>query len=244
MLVHFGLVSQIIPLFAKDFEMMMMPDDWGSLLAPMLAQPALQALDHFVAEERRTHTIYPPEDQVFAALRATPVDAVRVVILGQDPYHGPGQAHGLAFSVPRGVKLPPSLRNILKELRDDMGCPLPPHGDLGAWTRQGVLLLNMVLTVRDGEPGSHAGRGWEQITQGIVRGISARPSPVVFALWGRPAQGVRSLIDESRHIVLTSAHPSPLSAKRGFFGSRPFSRTNDVLSGLEQSPIEWCLPQT
>jgi uracil-DNA glycosylase len=219
-----------------------MPEEWRSLLGPILEQPTIQQLAEFVAEERRTVTIYPPEGQVFTALRATSPDHVRVVILGQDPYHGPGQAQGLAFSVPRGVKLPPSLRNILKELRDDLGCPPPKHGDLMPWANQGVLLLNMVLTVRDGQPASHAGRGWELITEGIIRAINERPSPSVFVLWGRPAQAVLPIIDQERHVVITAPHPSPLSAKRGFFGSRPFSQVNSALQGMGQAPIEWCLP--
>jgi uracil-DNA glycosylase len=217
------------------------PDDWRSLLAPVLEQPAIRNLFAFVAEERQTNTVYPPEDMMYAALRATPVDAVRVVIIGQDPYHGPGQAHGLAFSVPHGVKPPPSLRNILSELRSDVGCPPTRDGDLTGWAVQGVLLLNRVLTVRDGEPGSHAGRGWELITEAIVRVINDRPTPVVFVLWGRPAQSVRPIIDETRHVVIESVHPSPLSAKRGFFGSRPFSQINAALGKMGQPPIDWCL---
>lgn len=219
-----------------------MPDDWRALLAPVLGTPKIQALDAFVAEERHTQTVYPPEELMYTALRLTPVDAVRVVIIGQDPYHGPGQAHGLAFSVPRGVKPPPSLRNILKELHDDVGCPPSKHGDLASWAAQGVLLLNRVLTVRDGQPGSHAGKGWEAITAEIVHAISARPSPAIFVLWGRPAQTVRPLIDETRHTIIESVHPSPLSAKGGFFGSRPFSQINAALASMGQTPIDWCLP--
>lgn len=219
-----------------------MPDDWRAMLAPVLETPKIQALDTFVAEERRTQTVYPPEDLMYTALRLTPVDAVRVVIIGQDPYHGPGQAHGLAFSVPRGVKPPPSLRNILKELHDDVGCPSSKHGDLASWAAQGVLLLNRVLTVRDGQPGSHAGKGWEVITGEIVRAISARPTPAIFVLWGRPAQTVKPLIDETRHTIIESVHPSPLSASGGFFGSRPFSKSNTALNSMGQTPIDWCLP--
>jgi uracil-DNA glycosylase len=222
--------------------MLTLPEDWHSLLADTLETPAVRALEAFVAEERRVATVYPPEDKVFAALHATRFETVKVVILGQDPYHGPGQAHGLAFSVPRGVKAPPSLRNILKELRDDIECPQPAHGDLSSWAAQGVLLLNTVLTVREGEPGSHAGRGWEQITGAVVQAVSARPEPAVFVLWGRPAQAARSLIDATRHTVITAAHPSPLSANRGFFGSRPFSQINAALSTFGQAPLDWCLP--
>ncbi len=222
--------------------MLTLPEDWHSLLADTLETPDMRALEAFVAEERRVATVYPPEDKVFAALRATRFATVKVVILGQDPYHGPGQAHGLAFSVPRGVKAPPSLRNILKELRDDIECPQPAHGDLSSWAAQGVLLLNTVLTVREGEPGSHAGRGWEQITGAVVQAVSARPEPAVFVLWGRPAQAARSLIDETRHTVIMAAHPSPLSANRSFFGSRPFSQINAALSTFGQAPLDWCLP--
>ncbi len=222
--------------------MLTLPEDWHSLLADTLETPAVRALEAFVAEERRVATVYPPEDKVFAALHATRFETVKVVILGQDPYHGPGQAHGLAFSVPRGVKAPPSLRNTLKELRDDIQCPQPAHGDLSGWAAQGVLLLNTVLTVREGEPGSHAGRGWEQITGAVVQAVSARPEPAVFVLWGRPAQAARSLIDETRHTVIMAAHPSPLSANRGFFGSRPFSQINAALSTFGQAPLDWCLP--
>ena len=222
--------------------MLTLPDDWHSLLADTLETPAVRALEAFVAEERRVATVYPPENKVFAALHAAPFATVKVVILGQDPYHGPGQAHGLAFSVPRGVKAPPSLRNILKELRDDIECPHPAHGDLSSWAAQGVLLLNTVLTVREGEPCSHAGRGWEQITGAVVQAVSARPEPAVFVLWGRPAQAARSLIDETRHTVIMAAHPSQLSANRGFFGSRPFSQINAALSTFGQAPLDWCLP--
>ena len=220
-----------------------LPDDWQAVLAPMLATPKIQALFDFVAAERRSQTVYPPEELMYTALRLTPLAAVRVVIVGQDPYHGPGQAHGLAFSVQRSVKAPPSLRNMLKELHDDLGCPTPRHGDLSSWASQGVLLLNRVLTVRDGEPASHAGHGWEQITEAIIRAVNDRPTPAIFVLWGRPAQTLRPFIDETRHTIIEAAHPSPLSAKRGFFGSRPYSKINAALSALGQTPIDWCLPQ-
>jgi len=168
---------------------------------------------------------------------------VRVVILGQDPYHGPKQAHGLAFSVASGVPLPPSLRNVLAERENDLGLPVPKSGDLSAWAAQGVLLLNTTLTVRAGEAGSHQGRGWESFTDEVIRVVSNKVEPVVFVLWGASARSKKALIDDSRHIIIESAHPSPLSAHRGFFGSRPFSRVNASLTSSGRPPIDWSLPQ-
>jgi uracil-DNA glycosylase len=191
--------------------------------------------------ERRAHTVYPPEDEVFAALELTPYERVKVMILGQDPYHGPGQAHGLAFSVRPGVAPPPSLRNIFRELRDELGCPPPRDGSLVPWARQGVLLLNAVLTVRAGEPNSHQGKGWETFTDAVIRAVNERPGRVVFVLWGGYAAKKEALIDAGRHAVLRSAHPSPLSAKRGFFGSRPFTKVNAALEDGGQAPVDWCL---
>jgi uracil-DNA glycosylase len=212
------------------------------VLGDPLRQPYFRELERFLKEERRAHTVYPPEPDVFNALKLTPYDSVKVVILGQDPYHGAGQAHGLAFSVRPGVTPPPSLRNILKELHDDVGCPKPKNGFLEPWSRQGVLLLNAVLTVRAGEPNSHRGKGWERFTDAAIEAVSAKPDPVVFVLWGAPAQKKLALIDATRHTVLKAPHPSPLSAKTGFFGSRPFSKVNAALQAAGNDPIGWCLP--
>lgn len=192
-----------------------------------------------VAEEYATKTIYPPEREVFAAFKATPWDDLKVVILGQDPYHGPGQANGLAFSVNPGVALPPSLRNIFKEITTDTQAPMPADGDLTRWARQGVLLLNTTLTVVAGQPASHSGIGWEQFTDDVIRRISSGKENVVFMLWGAHAQRKRPLIDESKHLVLTSPHPSPLSAHRGFFGNRHFSLANGYLLSHGKSQIVW-----
>jgi uracil-DNA glycosylase len=217
------------------------PGTWREVLQDELRQPYLRDLADYVAEERARYPIYPADEHVFAALEHADYDAVRVVILGQDPYHGPNQAHGLSFSVPPGVPHPPSLLNIFKELRDDLGCPIPRHGTLTRWAEQGVLLLNAVLTVRAGQAGSHAGKGWERLTDAIIQTLSAREQGAVFVLWGRYAQQKRSLIDTSRHGVIASAHPSPLSAHNGFFGSRPFSQVNAALERMGQQPIDWCL---
>ncbi|HZI44939.1 MAG TPA: uracil-DNA glycosylase, partial [Ilumatobacter sp.] len=192
--------------------------------------------------EYASRTVYPSQPHVFSALSLTPPEHVRVVILGQDPYHGAGQAHGLAFSVQPGVKPPPSLGNIFKELRADLGIAGPPGvGDLSAWARQGVLLLNAVLTVREAEPLSHRGKGWEAFTDAVLQTVSAAPEPVAFVLWGGHAQKKLPLIDSTRHTVIQSAHPSPLSAHNGFFGSRPFSRANAALVAHGQQPIDWAL---
>ena len=195
----------------------------------------------FVAEERKHYTVYPPKADVFTALALTPYDNVRVVILGQDPYHGPNQAHGLAFSVRKGVRPPPSLVNMFTELRDDLGITPPRHGYLVPWAEQGVLLLNTVLTVRAGAAASHKGHGWERLTDRIIELLSARGQPVVFVLWGTPAQRKTVLIDTKRHTIIRSVHPSPLSAASGFFGSRPFSKVNTALAASGQPPIDWQL---
>jgi uracil-DNA glycosylase len=212
------------------------------VLGDQLRQPYFHTLEQFLSQERQEHTVYPPEPDVFNALKLTPYDDVKVLILGQDPYHGDSQAHGLAFSVRPGVTPPPSLRNILKELHDDVGCPMPKNGCLEPWARQGVLLLNTVLTVRAHEPNSHRGKGWEKFTDAAIAAVNAKAEPVVFVLWGGPAQKKLSLIDTSKHTVLKSPHPSPLSAKSGFFGSRPFSAVNAALQADGQQPIDWCLP--
>ena len=217
------------------------PDSWSALRSER-EQPYFAALEKFVESERATHEIYPPAGQEFAALEATALPEVRVFILGQDPYHGPGQGHGLAFSVRPGVPPPPSLVNIFRELRDDIGCPRPASGYLMPWAEQGVLMLNAVLTVRRGEANSHKGKGWEKFTDAAIRTVSAGENPVVFVLWGGYAQKKASLIDESRHTILRSVHPSPLSAHGGFFGSRPFSKINEALRAAGRGEIDWCLP--
>lgn len=216
--------------------------DWNPVLRGELDAPYWSQLTRFVADERAHHAVYPPADEVFAALHETPYSEVKAVILGQDPYHGRGQAHGLCFSVRPGVALPPSLRNVFKELHDDLGIPAPNHGCLDAWARQGVLLLNTTLTVRAGQAGSHQGKGWETFTDAVIRAVSAKDDPVVFILWGAAARRKKALVDRRRHTVVESAHPSPLSASNGFFGSRPFSRTNDALVTAGREPIDWRIP--
>ena len=219
-----------------------MPTDWNPLLRDEFARDYWASLQSFVADERRLHDVYPPHDEVFNALHLTPYADTRVVILGQDPYHGAGQAHGLCFSVRRGVSIPPSLRNIHKELRDDIGCAVPRHGNLEHWARQGVLLLNTTLTVRSGEAASHQGRGWETFTDRVIGVVNDKPERVVFLLWGAPSRRKKSLIDTTRHVVIESAHPSPLSAHNGFLGSRPFSRANAALREAGREPIDWTIP--
>lgn len=216
--------------------------DWNPLLRDQFDLPYWKDLQAFVASERSRGAVYPPPDEVFAALHLTPYATTRVVILGQDPYHGPRQAHGLCFSVRRGVPVPPSLANIYTELRDDLGIPTPEHGNLEAWARQGVLLLNATLTVRAGNAASHQGKGWEQFTDQVLRVVNDKPDRVVFILWGATARRKKALLDLSRHVVIESAHPSPLSAHHGFFGSRPFSRTNAALREAGLEPIDWSLP--
>ena len=216
-----------------------MTRDWASVLDSERSQPYWAELEHWVAAERTRGPVHPDADLVLAALEATPLAEVKVVILGQDPYHGAGQAHGLAFSVRRGTPVPPTLRNILRELRDDTGIDRGDDGDLSGWAREGVLLLNTTLTVGDGEPGSHRGRGWETFTDALVSHVVARPNRVVFVLWGSHARRKRVLVDGTHHVVVESAHPSPLSARRGFLGSRPFSRTNALLAEAGIGPVDW-----
>ena len=218
-----------------------LPGAWQPLLAEETEMPYFRELRGFVDEERRHHPVYPPEDEVFTALRLTPYDDVRVLVLGQDPYHGPGQAHGLAFSVRPGVRPPPSLANMYRELRDDVGCPVAKTGSLVPWAQQGVLLLNAVLTVRAGEANSHKNRGWERFTDAVIRRVNEKRERVVFVLWGGYAAKKLALVDTARHVVVQSAHPSPLSARRGFFGSRPFSRINAALREAGRKEIDWCL---
>ncbi|WP_046174629.1 uracil-DNA glycosylase [Domibacillus indicus] len=216
-------------------------NDWAPLLEEEFEKPYYQKLRAFLKEEYETKTIHPDMNDIFNALHFTPYKNVKVVILGQDPYHGPNQAHGLSFSVQPGIMPPPSLKNMYKELKEDLGCPIPNHGYLKKWADEGVLLLNTVLTVRDGKAHSHRGKGWETFTDRVIQLISDRDKPVVFVLWGRPAQSKKALIDTEKHVILESPHPSPLSASRGFFGSRPFSKANEALASVGEEPINWCL---
>jgi uracil-DNA glycosylase len=218
-----------------------LPADWRKALAPELRQVYFAQLKDFVDQERQEHTVYPPEADVFNAFKATPYDAVKVLLLGQDPYHGPNQAHGMCFSVRPGVKPPPSLVNMLRELHNDLGCKVPNNGYLAPWAERGVMLLNAVLTVQAGEPTSHANHGWERFTDAVIRGLNQRPRPVVFALWGGYAQKKKAFIDVPPHRIVTGAHPSPLSAKK-FLGSRPYSAINRALEEVGEAPIDWQLP--
>lgn len=217
-------------------------NDWQQIVGDQFEQPYYQNLRHFVAQEYQTQTIYPPKDEVMTALHTTAYKDVKVVILGQDPYHGPNQAHGMSFSVKPHVPFPPSLRNILQELQDDIGCPKPENGTLTSWANQGVLMLNTVLTVRQGQAHSHKNKGWEQFTDVIIKRLAEREQPIIFVLWGRPAQQKAALISQhTQHKILTAPHPSPLSAHRGFFGSKPFSQINAQLAQWGETPIHWCL---
>ncbi|XP_047958597.1 uracil-DNA glycosylase, mitochondrial isoform X3 [Salvia hispanica] len=224
-------------------EELLVEETWSEVLSGELQKPYARKLCEFVEAEifHGSTPIYPPQHLIFNALNTTPFDSVKAVIIGQDPYHGPGQAMGLSFSVPEGIKVPSSLQNIYKELQKDMGCTIPSNGNLEKWAVQGVLLLNAVLTVRQHQANSHAKKGWEQFTDAIIGAISQKRSGVVFLLWGNYAQAKSRLIDESKHYILKSAHPSGLSANRGFFGCRHFSRTNQLLEKLGVSPIDWQL---
>lgn len=219
-------------------------NDWWPVLKPQFETANYQQLHNFLVDEYGHQQVYPEMHHIFEAFNWTPFSKVKVVILGQDPYHGPGQAHGCSFSVLPGVAVPPSLQNIYKELQADLGCPPVKHGYLRSWAEQGVLLLNSVLTVRAGQAYPHQGHGWEQLTDAAIVALSERPAPVVFILWGRAARDKKRLIDLKRNFVVESAHPSPLSAYRGFFGSRPFSKTNQFLEMTGQAPINWQLPST
>ncbi|HSV87723.1 MAG TPA: uracil-DNA glycosylase [Bacteroidales bacterium] len=216
-------------------------ESWKKLLKEEFANPYFQQLKSFLLEEKRKYTIYPPGKYIFAAFNYTPVDKVRVVIIGQDPYHGPGQAHGLCFSVPKGVAIPPSLINIYKELENDLGIPIPSHGNLEKWASQGVLLLNATLTVRANLAASHQNKGWERFTDAAISGLSNLKSGLVFLLWGNYAIGKQPLIDTTRNYVLKAPHPSPLSASRGFFGCGHFSKTNKILRERGLEPINWSI---
>jgi len=218
-------------------------DAWLTRLGDLFEQESMRDLGTFLrAEKARGRVVYPPGPQIFAALDATPFESVRVVILGQDPYHGAGQAHGLCFSVPVGIATPPSLANILSELERDTGTPHPPHGNLGAWAASGVLLLNSVLTVEAGQPGSHQGRGWEGFTDAVIDRLAHSRDGLVFMLWGAYAQSKGRLLDRSKHCILRAPHPSPLSAYRGFMGCGHFGAANRYLAGRGQSPVDWQLP--
>ncbi|MGX7163279.1 uracil-DNA glycosylase [Enterococcus massiliensis] len=219
-------------------------NSWQDILQSEFDQPYYRALHQFLKQEYQTQKIYPDMFHIFEALELTPYEKVKVVILGQDPYHGVNQAHGLSFSVQPGVKVPPSLQNIYKELQTDVGVKPVNHGYLTSWAKQGVLLLNTVLTVREGQAYSHRGQGWERLTDAIIQKLNEREQPIVFILWGRPAQEKEKMIDTSKHLIIKSPHPSPLSAHRGFFGSRPFSQTNEGLKKFGETPIDWQLPDT
>ncbi|WP_090832862.1 MULTISPECIES: uracil-DNA glycosylase [unclassified Bacillus (in: firmicutes)] len=216
---------------------------WYSLLKEEAEKDYFKKLETFLEEEYKTKTIFPAKEDIFHALNLTDYEKVKAVIIGQDPYHGEGQAHGLSFSVKRDIKIPPSLRNIYKELHTDTGIEIPKHGNLEKWAEEGVLLLNTVLTVREGQANSHKGMGWEKFTDRVISLLNERETPVVFILWGRPAQKKLEIIDQSRHRIILGVHPSPLSASRGFFGSRPFSQTNQYLREMGRDEIDWNFPK-
>lgn len=218
------------------------PASWRREIGEEIQKPYFRQLKEFVASERESFEVYPAERDTFQALKLTPFDKVKVLLLGQDPYHGPNQAHGLCFSVKPGVPVPPSLRNIYTELKTDVGFRIPNHGHLVSWAKQGVLMLNAVLTVRAGEPNSHKGKGWEKFTDRIIQRVGEREDTVVFILWGNFAQKKKALIDARRHVIIEGKHPSPLSAHQGFFGSKPFSAVNRALRKSGKPEIEWQIP--
>jgi len=220
-------------------NMAILKNDWAYLLEGEFEKPYYQQLRKSLLEEYQTKTIYPDPKDIFNALHLTAFEDTKVVIIGQDPYHGPGQAHGLSFSVKPGVRIPPSLKNIYKELHDDLGCEIPNNGYLEAWAKQGVLMLNAVLTVQAGVPNSHKGLGWEMFTDKVIEALNRRETPVVFILWGNFAQQKQVLITSSHHYIIKSPHPSPFSANRGFFGSKPFSKTNAFLRKIGRHEIDW-----
>jgi uracil-DNA glycosylase len=220
--------------------MAMISNDWLDAVGAEFKKPYYRSLYQFVKEEYSTHVVYPPADDIFNALHLTPLHEVKVLILGQDPYHNEHQAHGLSFSVlPDQREIPPSLQNIYKELQDDLGCAIPNNGYLEKWAKQGVLLLNTVLTVRAHQANSHQGKGWEQFTDAIIRAVNEQDRPIVYMLWGRPAQMKASMLDNPNHLILKAPHPSPLSAYRGFFGCRHFSQANEFLQSHGVEPIDW-----
>ncbi|TCP70030.1 uracil-DNA glycosylase [Baia soyae] len=217
-------------------------NDWDQVLTSIVHNDEFTGLLSKVEEERKTHTVYPKQEDLFSAFRLTSYADTKVVILGQDPYHGAGQAHGLSFSVQPGIKTPPSLKNIYKELESDLGIPAPNHGYLQSWAQQGVLLLNTILTVRESTPLAHKKMGWERFTDAVIQKCNEREQPVVFVLWGKPAQTKKKLITGQHHLILESVHPSPLSARGGFFGSKPFSHINQFLQKNKINPIDWSIP--
>ncbi|WP_293201113.1 uracil-DNA glycosylase [Paenibacillus sp.] len=222
---------------------MMFGNDWDEVLQKETESEYFNKIRYALAAEYKTQTVYPPKEELFSALKLTPYHQVKAVIIGQDPYHGAGQAHGLSFSVKPGVRVPPSLRNIYKELQADLGTPIPSHGSLIHWAKQGVLLLNAVLTVREGQPNSHQTLGWQTFTDAVIRELNERTEPMVFMLWGSYAQKKGAFINRDKHLVLESTHPSPLAAHRGFLGSRPFSKTNEFLVSQGIKPIDWTIPE-
>ncbi|MEC0249598.1 uracil-DNA glycosylase [Paenibacillus chitinolyticus] len=223
--------------------MTILKNDWAELLSEEFEKPYYLKLREFLKQEYTERTIYPEMHDIFNALHYTAFKDVKAVILGQDPYHGPGQAHGLSFSVKPGVPAPPSLKNMFKEMKEDIGCPIPKTGYLKHWADQGVLLLNTVLTVRAGEANSHKGKGWELFTDKVIETLNRKETPVIFILWGSHAQSKTQLIDLNQHGVIKAPHPSPLSAHRGFFGSKPYSKANAWLREQGIEPIDWCLPE-
>ena len=216
-----------------------MHEDWLKLIGEEFEKPYYVALNRFITKERLKYTVYPEQENIFRALNLTLPEDVKVVLIGQDPYHGPLQANGLSFSVARGITPPPSLRNIFKEVIEDVGINMPSHGDLTAWATQGVLLLNATLTVRKNEPGAHQNKGWEQFTDAIIKALNAHYNGLIFLLWGNYAKQKKALIDQRKHHILTAAHPSPFAAHRGFFGCRHFSTVNQLLKEQGKSPINW-----
>ena len=221
---------------------MHIPESWQPYLEAETQKTYFTKLQEFVAAERAKHEVFPPDDDVFNALRFTPYENTNVFLLGQDPYHDNNQAHGLCFSVRPGISTPPSLVNMYKELKDDMGCKIPNNGYLVSWASQGILMLNAVLTVRAHTPNSHKGKGWETFTDAVIKAVNDKEEPVVFVLWGGYAQKKLPLIDATKHTVIQSAHPSPLSARNGFFGSKPYSKINAALEAAGKSPIDWQIP--
>lgn len=226
---------------AELLSIAQLDNDWTQVIGSEFEKDYFKSLNDFLKLEYQTQIIYPDKNDIFNTFRYTPFSSLKVVLIGQDPYHGPGQAHGLSFSVKPGIPAPPSLVNIYKELHDDMGVQIPKHGYLKHWAEQGVLLLNTVLTVRAGEAHSHRGKGWETFTDQVIRSINDRQDPVVFWLWGKPAQDKAKLITNPKHLILMAPHPSPLSVYRGFYGSKPFSKTNDFLLANGKAPIDWTL---
>lgn len=221
----------------------MLNNDWDDVLKIVFQSPGFKKFYHIVEDEYEKKTIFPPKDHIFNALKLTPYKDVKVVIVGQDPYHGVGEAHGLSFSVQKGIKVPPSLKNIYKELQSDLGITPPENGDLTKWAKQGVLLLNAVLTVEKDKPASHRNLGWERLTDYIIKTLNNKTTPVVFILWGNFAKEKKELITNPNHLIITSPHPSPFSANHGFFGSKPFSKTNAFLQKNNIKPIEWDLKE-